>query len=184
MRVGTKSVLFGVHQFMIHPWFVAAAWIQLYGWPFDPRIWLAFFVHDLGYLGCPNMDGEEGEHHVALGARIMGWLFDKRTRATHRRYLWEYGEWYDFCLYHSRFYAKAAGRKPSRLCYADKLSIALTPWWIYIPLGLASGEIHEYLRRAGQGKYNGQAAENRTPRLWLAELQRFMRQWVAEHKED
>lgn len=77
MKVGTKSVLFGVHQFLIHPWFVAWAWWKLYGFPADPRLWFAFFVHDLGYFGKPNMDGPEGERHVELGARIMHRLFDR-----------------------------------------------------------------------------------------------------------
>ena len=70
MRVGTKSVLFGAHCFFLHPWFVAAAWWRLYGFPWDPRLWVAFFVHDIGYLGKPNMDGPEGESHPELGARI------------------------------------------------------------------------------------------------------------------
>jgi hypothetical protein len=55
MKVGTKSVLFGAHCFLIHPFFVAAAWIKLYGFPWDPRLWIAFFVHDLGYFGKPNI---------------------------------------------------------------------------------------------------------------------------------
>ena len=76
MKVGTKSVLFGVHCFFLHPIFVAIAWTKLYGFPFDPRIWVAFFVHDLGYWGKPNMDGPEGETHVELGAKIMHFLFD------------------------------------------------------------------------------------------------------------
>ena len=67
MKVGTKSVLFGAHQFLIHPPFVALAWWKLYGFPFDPRLWVAFYVHDIGYLGKPNMDGSEGESHVELG---------------------------------------------------------------------------------------------------------------------
>jgi len=41
-------------------WFVAWGWWTLYGFPFDPRLWVAFFVHDLGYIGKPNMDGPEG----------------------------------------------------------------------------------------------------------------------------
>ena len=75
MKVGTKSVLFGTHCFLLHPIFIAVAWIKLYGFPFDPRVWIAFFVHDLGYWGKRNMDGPEGETHVELGARIMH-LFD------------------------------------------------------------------------------------------------------------
>lgn len=81
MKVGTKSVLFGAHCFFLHPIFVALAWINLYGFPFDPRIWVAFFVHDIGYWGKPNMDGPEGETHVELGAKIMhifdGWEYKR-----------------------------------------------------------------------------------------------------------
>ncbi len=64
MRVGTKSVLFGAHCFFIHPFFVARGWWALYGCPWDPRLWVAFFVHDLGYVGSHDMDGPEGESHV------------------------------------------------------------------------------------------------------------------------
>lgn len=85
MKIGTKSVLFGAHQFLIHPWFVAWAWWKLYGFPFDPRLWVAFFVHDLGYWGKPNMDGPEGERHVEFGADIMGLLFDWGE--------WHYEKW-------------------------------------------------------------------------------------------
>src|SRR3954469_7337593 len=81
MKIGTKSVLFGAHCFFLHPWFVAAAWWRLYGFPWDPRLWVAFFVHDLGYMGKPNMDGHEGERHPVLGARIMAALFDRREIA-------------------------------------------------------------------------------------------------------
>ena len=68
MTIGTKSVLFGAHCFFLRPWFVAVAWWRLYGFPWDPRLWVAFFVHDLGYVGKPNMDGPEGEEHPLLGA--------------------------------------------------------------------------------------------------------------------
>ncbi|MEA4975700.1 MAG: hypothetical protein VB046_08200 [Paludibacter sp.] len=71
MKVGTKSVLFGAHCFFVHPVFVAIAWIKLFGWPWDPRIWIAFFVHDLGYFGKADIDGKEGKNHVELGANIM-----------------------------------------------------------------------------------------------------------------
>src|SRR5882757_8921986 len=76
VTIGTKSVLFGAHCFFLHPWFVAAGWCKLYGFPWDPRLWVAFFVHDLGYLGKPNMDGPEGESHPEFGAKVMGFLFD------------------------------------------------------------------------------------------------------------
>lgn len=76
MKIGTKSILFGAHCWFIHPFFVAAAWSKLYGFPTDPRLWVAFFVHDLGYWGKPNIDGDEGERHVEFGAKLMSW-FDR-----------------------------------------------------------------------------------------------------------
>jgi hypothetical protein len=134
MKVGTKSVLFGAHCFFLHPWFLAAGWTKLYGFPFDPRLYFAFFLHDIGYVGKPNMDGPEGESHPALGATIMRRLFEPA--------------WGDLCLYHSRYYARAHGAHPSRLCFADKLACALTPSWLYLPMVSATGEIHEYLQQA------------------------------------
>ena len=118
MKLGTKSLLFGADCFFLHPLFVLAAWSKLYGFPFDPRLWLACLLHDIGYIGKPNMDGPEGQNHVELGATIMRVLFGN--------------SWGDFTRYHSRFYAKRDGRHFSRLCVADKLSLALTPAWLYI----------------------------------------------------
>lgn len=86
MKIGTKSVLFGAHQFLIHPWFVALGWWKLYGFPFDPRLWVAFFVHDLGYIGKPNMDGPEGERHPVFGASIMA-AFDGHVFGRSPRFL-------------------------------------------------------------------------------------------------
>ena len=55
MRVGTKSVLFGVHAIWIHPFFVAWAWWRLFGFPWDPKLWFAFALHDAGYVFRPNI---------------------------------------------------------------------------------------------------------------------------------
>lgn len=168
MKVGTKSVLFGAHCFFIHPIFVAIAWTKLYGFPFDPRIWVAFFVHDLGYWGKPNMDGAEGETHVELGGKIMGFLFDRNCKnlkcykRSNGDNIIDYGnpktfsevhtvpcndchKWKQFSLYHSRYYAKKYGANPSKLCFADKLSFCVTPRWLYLPMVNATGEIKEYL---------------------------------------
>lgn len=174
MRIGTRSVLFGVHQFLLHPVLLFVAWWKLYGFPWDPRLWLAFFVHDLGYLGKPNMDGLEGEAHPILGARIMG-LFGQ--------------EWHDLVLLHSRYFAAAKGRQPSRLCYADKLVIVLEPSWLYLPRAWASGELEEFLEVAatrGALSPNVTAAEragylSRDPWQWHAALKSYMRRWLCEH---
>jgi hypothetical protein len=157
MKVGTKSVLFGVHAFWWHPIVVAISWVKLYDFPWDPRIWIAFFVHDLGYFGCPNMDGEEGEKHPEFGAKIMH-VFDKwKVTCTNTR-IGSFVEvkrefrsfkWHDFSLYHSRFYAKKAGAFPSKLCFADKLSVCYDPYWFYMLRATLSGEIKEYLSNGG-----------------------------------
>jgi hypothetical protein len=171
MKVGTKSVLFGAHCFFIHPIFVAWAWIKLYGFPFDPRIWISFLVHDWGYWGKSNMDGKEGESHPELGAKIMGWLFDreckdihcwKRQRNSNLLFKSPYdpfpnpfidetetcpkcNKWSNFSKYHSRFYSKKDNTAPSKLCYADKLAVSIEPWWLYLPRVIITGEINEYM---------------------------------------
>ena len=183
MKIGTKSVLFGAHQFLIHPWFVAYAWWKLYGFPWDPRLWVAFFVHDLGYWGKPNMDGPEGDRHVVLGAEIMGWLFDRfgESRAGQEEHKY-HASWYCFCFYHSRFMAKKYGFLYSRLCVADKLSIALEPWWFYLPRVILSGEIHEYISLSGS-KYENMHLATDTRRGWFRSCSRYLEQWVDEHRD-
>lgn len=201
MKIGTRSLLFGAHQFLIHPWFVAEAWRRLFGFPWDPRLWVLFFVHDLGYWGKPNMDGPEGEEHPILGARIMA-LFDGHWPI--RPYfavgssgsvaaLWEcrggrrlMGGWARLSLYHSRFLSKQHGQAVSKFCYADKLAIALTPAWLYLPLVRASGEVHEYMKRSeekeGQ-KYATMVIYSDNQRQWYENMRRYILRWVEEHKD-
>lgn len=171
MKIGTRSVLIGAHCFFVHPWFVAWGWWKLYGFPLDPRLWLAFFVHDLGYIGKPNMDGPEGEDHVLFGAKLMSTFFGV--------------DWYLFSLLHSRYYAKRMGMKPSRLCAADKMAIALTPWWLYIPMVRLTGEIREYKAVEKHREEHGdwEAATWRDDRLWFKSLQGSMEKWAIENKE-
>jgi hypothetical protein len=176
MTVGTKSVLFGAHCFLIHGFFVARGWSMLWGFPWDPRLWAAFFVHDLGYLGSPNMDGREGEEHVHLGAKIMGLLFGD--------------SWADFTLRHSRYWAKKHGTRVSRLCYADKLAFAITPCWLYLPMAGATGELAEYMeksrdRQAGVAAFTERERtqlESGDPACWLDGLQSYTKRWVEEHQ--
>jgi hypothetical protein len=179
MNIGTKSILFGAHQFLIHPIFVFVAWWKLYGFPADPRLWVAFFVHDLGYWGKPNMDGREGEKHVEFGAGLMCRLFGS--------------EWGEFCLYHSRYYAKRDNRPFSRLCVADKLVIILEPWWLYLPRVWLSGEIWEYMAASGKdnSKYKGEPnskyvtmqLETGTIRGWHRGMVAYVKDWIDAHKD-
>lgn len=171
MKIGTKSVLFGAHCFLIHPFFVMVAWFKIYGFPLHPAIWLSFFFHDLGYLGKPNMDGEEGETHVELGAKVLGFLFGKK--------------WADFSRYHSRFYAKKDGVSYSKLCVADKLAITLEPHWLYLPRVNWTGEINEYMAQAknGDGKYKTMKITTESQKKWFADVCDYLQKWVDEHKD-
>lgn len=218
MRIGTKSVLFGAHCFFLHPWFVALAWWKLYGFPRDPRLWVAFFVHDLGYIGKPNMDGPEGETHPEFGARVMRW-FDRTPYKWERREVpcplvrglgfdfrevealakkgWSYDYqmrgkayvrrprffWSDFALLHSRYYSKALGLDPSKLCFADKLSFALTPRWLYLPMVRATGELQEYLRNAQRSESDHWKPTGHDAKVWHKALCHYMREWVEVHKD-
>lgn len=136
MTIGTRSLLYGAHQFLLHPLYVAAAWWRLYGPPLDPRLWIAFFVHDLGYFGKPDLDGPAGKSHPELGARIMRKLFGTK--------------WGELCLYHSRSRAQQDGRQPSLLSHADKLATQLVPRWLFLSQVKATGEITEYLHHFRQ----------------------------------
>ncbi len=131
MKLGTKSLLYGAHQFLLHPLFVALAWWKLFGFPFDPRLWVAFFLHDIGYWGSPEMDGPVGQRHPERGARIMAWLFGE--------------EWGSFTRRHSRSYAKLEGLSVSPLCAADKLATALVPMWLYVLQVILTDEAKEYV---------------------------------------
>jgi hypothetical protein len=57
MTVGTRSVLLSVHNIVIHPLAVGIAWWKFFGFPLDPRLWIAFLVHDLGYIGKSSVEG-------------------------------------------------------------------------------------------------------------------------------
>lgn len=152
MKVGRKSLLFGVHQFLWHPITVLVAWWYLYGRPSWKEL-ICIIIHDWGYWFSPNMDGDEGECHPEFGAKIAGKLFGKKYR--------------DLVLYHSRHYARNAGVEPSKLCWADKLSIKYEPWWFYLPRAWASGELKEYRQVAATGGFIPLSASNKEWYFWV-----------------
>lgn len=175
MKIGTKSVLFGAHAFWLHPWFVAAAWWKLYGFPTEPWLWIAFFVHDLGYWGKPNMDGPEGERHPYLGAQIMAWLEWKLWKWRLKKRIT--GKWSNEVLFHSRYLARQFRSVPSDLCWADKLATALIPWWIYLPMTLLTGEIHEYIENP---KDHSDLASSYPDRQWSGATWSEARRWFHD----
>jgi hypothetical protein len=176
MKIGTKSLLFGVHQFIIHPICVAIAWWKLYGFPNKIQYWVAFIVHDWGYWGKANMDGKEGEEHPELGARIMHKLFDKWfINICGNKYQTKI--WYNFTLYHSRFYAKANNHPISKLCIADKYAFTIPPKWLYILLGTLSREIYEYMHKGRSSLYFHSKS------AWYDYIYAFIINWVKENNK-
>jgi hypothetical protein len=202
MKIGTRSVLFGAHQFLIHPWFVAWGWWRLFGFPWDPRLWFLFFFHDVGYLGKPNMDGPEGEEHPVLGARLAAlldghWPLRPKFMVAlgYEQVLptWEtrrgtvvMGRWALLSLLHSRFFAKSLRLPVSQLCYADKMAICLTPFWLYLPMTRATGELREYMIRSEEkegAKYKAMVNYTTDERQWFENMRLYLRRWVEANKD-
>lgn len=168
MNIGTKSILFGTHQFIIHPAMVARAWRIIYRqWP-SIHEWCAIITHDLGYWGSRDIDGGNGEMHPVYAAkwwyRNFGYKFGRKVGLE--------------ILGHSRFYAGKNGMPLSRLFQADKLSMALYPKWLYLLLGNLSGEIKEYMShtRICDDKYIDMLRGDkcRGQMQWLLEAQAHM----------
>jgi hypothetical protein len=128
MKTGTKSLIFGIHQVFIHPVVVYKAWKHLYGKPNFKEL-ICIIVHDWGYFRKPNLDGKEGTTHPELGAKIADFLFGK--------------QYYNLCICHSRHYARRLDKEPSKLCWADKLSLAFESKKFYLLRARLSGEIKE-----------------------------------------
>lgn len=138
MKIGTKTLLFGVHQFLLHPLLVLVAWRLCYGlWPSRREV-LATAFHDLGYWGALEMDGPTGSLHPERSERLVCRVFGEEDTSSR-----------ELVLLHSRTTAERHGRSVSRLCLPDKLSILLYPTWLYVLLARFSGEIHEYRTAAG-----------------------------------
>lgn len=168
-------MLFGAHCVLIHPAAVFLAYWKLYGFPVDPRLWLYFLVHDLGYIGRESIDGEGGDEHVELCGRIMDSIAGKR--------------WGDLVRRHSRVWCHRHGQPYSRLCVADKLAFVLTPAWLYLPMVKATGELAEYRAVAdgtgGSGKYTEIERcflQARDTALWLKGLKNYTRRWVGQQR--
>lgn len=167
--VGTRSVLWGVHNFIWHPWTVARAWRHIYGvWPTVDE-WICIFCHDtFGYWGCPNMDGAEGKRHPEVGAAwafylvaIRNWLclkpedeIGERARAAEK-----------LTLYHSSHYARLNGEQPSALYLPDKASILFEPRWWYLLRARLSGEVREYISNSPFARLS---PELQTPGAWYS----------------
>lgn len=143
MNVGTKSLLFGVHQFLWHPFTVWLAWIKVHRRLPDFVTCLCIFFHDWGYWGCPDMDGEIGKRHPYWGARFVCEIVEGLHDVGWSRVTPE--EAYDRCLYHSSSLAKMDGKPVSALYLPDKVSLLFEPPFFYLLRGWLSGELLEFV---------------------------------------
>jgi hypothetical protein len=114
MTEGTKSYLFGCHQFLIHPIIVVLAWQELY--KRMPKFWelVCIFLHDVGHVGKEYLTYyEEKKKHWKMGARIAYKLFGLKG--------------FHFIAGHT----SQSGYPRTRLYWADKYSWTIAPrWWL------------------------------------------------------
>lgn len=150
MKIGTRTVLFGVHQFLWHPFTVYRAWRWLYGR--RPNWWqtIAIFFHDAGYIGLPNLDGKEGRQHPVRGAKLAGdWaefiahFFCSPSVATSYQIATA-----ELAVGHSRELSREIQKIPSLLCWADKACVLFDPPWFYLLRARLAGELPEFKRNA------------------------------------
>lgn len=133
MKIGTLSFLFGVHNPIFHTKYVYKAWKSLYGKP-TFKEFICILIHDIGYLGCGALDGTEDHNHPELGGKLAGKLFGEEYRLL--------------CLGHSRHYCKTSGITPSKLCFADKLSIQYENKKWYLLRAKLTGELKWYRKES------------------------------------
>lgn len=161
MKLGTRSVLWGVHAFWWHPIVVALAWKACYRhWPLRWQ-WAAIITHDWGYWGKRDIDGVEGTTHPVAGAQLADelayrlswlawllkpWCWGKMGRAYQAALAQNEGfQAYWLSLYHSKHYAQQDGAPVSALWLPDKVSVLFEPAWFYLFRGWLSGETAEYV---------------------------------------
>ncbi len=133
MKVGTKSVLFGIHHWWWHFYFCVRAWRWLYGrWPRLSE-GVAIFLHDFGLIGCDSLTSSDASNHPLRVQSLVHVLAG--YRAGH------------LVLQHSRGCCSQWGMSPSMLCWAGLLAEAL---WLeespqtFLNRAGRSGELEEF----------------------------------------
>ena len=169
MKTGTKSLLFGVHNVIWHPITVYIAWVKLYKKLPSPKEAVCIFIHDWGYWGCDSMDSEQGQKHPALAGAILkklGWS----------------SKYVNMCIYHSRSYASMCDAEPSKLCWADKLSMCYDPVSFYLFRAKLSGELKEYREECVA---SGLCTLQQSNREWYGIIRQFLvNQYMQQIKHE
>ena len=155
MTLGPKTLLFGVHQIIIHPLFVLIAWVRLYKSFPSWRELVCIIIHDWGYWGKPSLKCADGDTHPEYGAFLAHVLFGPEYR--------------DFILGHSSFYIKRNDIPESKLLAPDKYWHCIIPLWLYKLLAVPTGEFSHYrgLKHARQVSVNMHEPDS----IWWARLQ-------------
>jgi hypothetical protein len=179
MKIGTKTLLFGNHQFILHPVCVYIAWVKLYHHIPSWKEAVCILIHDWGYWGLPNIDGPEGEGHPKWAsdwAHIhLDGLFGKYY------YKKDYPFYYQqLCRYHSSTLANQSQKPTSRLFLADKYGQVIIPSWVQVILGKLTGETNEYRYCP---KYRHALRENMTDGELYRDFKVYYRQKVKEFYE-
>lgn len=199
--IGTRSVLYGYHFFLIHWFFVARGWHKLYGWR---RVHIGKRVT---YKTPAKLLLDMGVTRIPLTRQVYTSLFDWRLWVAfmihdlgywgkpnmdgpegelHPRWAgrkmqqWFGDPWGDFTQHHSRFLARLDGKQPSKLCFADKLAIVAVPDRLFLALIHLTGEVHEYMGNADRmiGKSGHQSS-----REWLRDVKQKAATWVEKFKD-
>jgi len=137
--MGKRSLLFGCHQIFIHPLFTIIGWVKLYGiGTINIPILLAIFFHDWGYWSCKTMDGDGLFHPFRTFVLFNGILPPKSLQEI---------------IGHSRHLSSSYGIPISRLCWADKLGLAVMPSSLWALLAYISSEGWEYMYNPFNNNY-------------------------------
>lgn len=129
MKIGTKSLLFGAH-YPPHVLNVILAWRLIYGtWP-SLKEAAAILIHDVGYLGAPELDGPVGMRHPERGMKIARAVLGEAAA--------------DLVAGHSAAFASWASVPLSRMYAPDKLAVAFEPAPWYVFRTRATGELAMY----------------------------------------
>lgn len=172
MKIGTRTLLFGVHQFLWHPFSVWRAWCWLYGR--RPNWWqtIAIFLHDAGYIGMPNLDGAEGRLHPKRGAEWSAHVVSKLACGDALLSSLYGISAYELAIGHSRELSRQRQKIPSQLCWADKACVLFDPPWFYLLRARLAGELTEFKKNAEPQL--GKVADE----VWLDWYRARVRSWL------
>lgn len=140
MRIGTRSLIFGLHSFFVHPILMLAIFKKVVGRRADFVEIVCILIHDIGYFGKPNMDGVEGNLHPYAGAKLARFLFGDRG--------WR------LCVGHNDEVREVEGLPRSVIYAVDKYFYVVIPVWLQKALGIMSGEYKEISLREEGGVWN------------------------------